>query len=96
MTPDLCPHCGQAIPRGDGYLTPRELDVLVSWWTEGSIKAAAAREGIAEQTAKNLLTNARIRNQAHSTPKLLALHLQDVLAKVRERSTTKRGFGDAA
>lgn len=96
MIPDLCPHCGQALPKGTERLTPRELDVLVSWWTEGSVKAAAAREGITEQRAKNLLSGARIRNQVHSTDKLLALHLQAVLAKVRDRSTTKRELGDAA
>lgn len=78
---ELCPTCGQAIPRG-GYLTPRELDVLVAWWMLGSVRAAAERVGIGQQRAKNLLLRARNRNGVRSNDALLAAHLDDVRSRV--------------
>lgn len=70
----LCPHCGQPLPRGSGYLTPREVAILTAWWMTDSVRAAAELVGIAEQTAKNALASARRRNGVDSNAQLLALH----------------------
>lgn len=85
MTPDLCPQCGQALPGTPSYLTPRELDVLVAWWMEGTVKKAASRVGIGEQRAKNILKQARTRNQAATNEALLAQHFAEVRSVVSAR-----------
>ena len=77
MTRDVCPSCGQSLPRGS-YLTPRELDVLVAWWMLRSVRKAADQVGVGQQRAKNLLHRARIRNGVRSNDLLLAAHLDAV------------------
>ena len=81
MTRDVCPSCGQAIPRGN-YLTSRELDVLVAWWMLGSVRKAAEHAGVGGQRAKNLLHRARIRNGVRSNDQLLAANLDAVRGAV--------------
>jgi hypothetical protein len=76
-----CPTCGQAIPRA-GYLTDRELDVLLAWWTLGSVRRAADHVGVGQQRAKNLLLRARKRNGAHSNDALLAANLDAVRSRM--------------
>ncbi len=83
---DLCPTCGQARPRGTGYLTPRELDVLLEWWMCGSVRGAAERAGVGQQRAKNMLARARIRNGVRSNDLLLATHLDAVRSRLVERT----------
>ena len=94
--PDLCPHCGQPLPSGNDRLTARELDVLTAWWMEGGVKKAAARLGIGEQRAKNLLARARIRNRARTNEDLLARHFDAVLSAVRDQVVTKHDGAEAA
>ena len=85
MAREHCPTCGQQLPRAGGYLTPRELDVLVAWWMVGSVRGAARQVGVGEQRAKNLLHRARIRNGVHSNDLLLAAHLDAVRSAMAER-----------
>ena len=83
MSRDVCPSCGQPIPRGS-YVTPRELDLLVAWWLTGSVRQAAERVDMAEQTAKNILARARNRNGVRSNELLLAVHLDSVRSALAE------------
>jgi hypothetical protein len=83
MTPDLSPHCGQALPGTPSHVTPRELDVLTHWWMTDSVQHAARLAGVGEQRAKNMLRAARIRNQASTNSELLAMHF----ARVRSHAT---------
>jgi DNA-binding CsgD family transcriptional regulator len=92
----LCPHCGQTLPIGGAYLTPRELDVLTEWWLTASVKKAAVNLGIGEQRAKNLLVQARNRNNVQNTAQLLALHIVDVRAAVGSRVPQNKRKGEAA
>jgi DNA-binding CsgD family transcriptional regulator len=94
--PDLCPHCGQALPTSAARLTPRELDVLVGWYTTRTVKKAAVLAGITEQRAKNLLAAARNRSRVSTTAQLLAMHFTTVTSAVAERMTHKENGAEAA
>lgn len=91
---DLCPTCGQSVPRG-GYVTDRELDVLVAWWMTRSVRKAADKVGVGQQRAKNLLLRARNRNGVHSNDALLAAHLDAVRSRVTEVTSHNIGGGAA-
>lgn len=52
-------------------MTPALLDALMAWWHTGSVKQAAIRLGLAEQTVKNQLATARRRS--HVPNNLLAV-----------------------
>lgn len=93
---DLCPHCGQALPTGNEYLTPRELDVLACWWMAGTVREAAALAKVGEQRAKNILAAARIRNRVHTTEQLLALHFKAVRSAATVRMQHNLSAGEAA
>jgi DNA-binding CsgD family transcriptional regulator len=94
--PDLCPHCGQALPTASAYLTPRELDVLACWYMARTVKKAARLAGIGEQRAKNLLGRARARNRVKTTGQLLALHFVAVSSAVADRMQHNVGAEEAA
>lgn len=88
---ELCPHCGQELPRAPSYLTDREMDLLVAWWMEGTITAAASRLGMGQQRAKNLIRQARIRNHVKSNRALLSLHFAAVRSCVSEKVSQNTG-----
>lgn len=70
---NLCPTCGHILPlEPSGDLTDAELDVLSVWWgpPPRSTRAVARFLGLSEQTIKNHLYNARIRNGVHTTREL--------------------------
>ena len=77
--------CGQELPDAMAPLTKRELDVLTRWWMTGSVKKAAAAEGITEQRAKNMLARARLRSRVATNPQLLAAHMDEVRKLVSSR-----------
>jgi hypothetical protein len=54
-----------------GEMTSALLDVLMAWWRTGSVRQAAMRLGLAEQTIKNQLATARRRS--HVTDNLAAM-----------------------
>jgi len=54
------------------------MDLLVAWMLTGSVRQAAERVDMAEQTAKNILRRARIRNGVNSNDQLLVAHLAAV------------------
>jgi DNA-binding CsgD family transcriptional regulator len=85
VTPDLCPHCGQVLPRSASYLTPRELELLSYWWMTQNVRRSAVRAGVSEQRAKNMLRAARIRNGVATNYDLLALHFVAVRSAVDAR-----------
>jgi hypothetical protein len=60
-------------PTAVHHITDAELDALSAWWWTRSIKAAATFLGIAEQTLKNQLADARRRNGTHKTIELVQL-----------------------
>lgn len=91
-----CPHCGQPLPTGGSYLTPRELDVLTEWWLTSSVKKAAVNLGIGEQRAKNILVQARNRNRVRTTADLLAQHFLEVRAAVGSRVPQNKSKEEAA
>lgn len=68
-----CPTCGQKLPEplAIRHITDAELDALSAWWWTRSVKGAATLLGLAEQTVKNQLADARRRNQAHKTIELV-------------------------
>ena len=68
----VCESCGQTLPgTGDRKLiTDQELNVLSAWWHFGGVRATANFFGVAEQTVKNQLMDARRRNGIHTTPEL--------------------------
>lgn len=81
-----CPTCGQPMPRanGDYRITDRELEILSAWWLLHSVRATARFFVLSEQTVKNHLMNARIRNGVHTSAALAQLfmgrlHSMDVL-----------------
>lgn len=90
-----CPTCGHKLREG-GRLTPRELDVLAAWWMVGTVKGAAAKVGVAEQRAKNLLARARIRNGVVTNDELLELHFAAVRSLVSDRMQHNFSRGEVA
>lgn len=75
-----CDKCGQPLPRlmADHRITSRELDVLSAWWLLHGIRATARFFGLSEQTVKNHLMNARIRNGVHTSAALAQLFMADL------------------
>ena len=69
---EVCPTCGHAlaVPLVDRRITEQELNVLSAWWLMHSIRSTARFFGVAEQTVKNQLMDARRRNGFHSTAEL--------------------------
>jgi DNA-binding CsgD family transcriptional regulator len=59
-------------------ITARELDVLSAWWLLHSTRAVARFFALSEQTVKNHLMNARIRNGVHSSAALAQLFMGDL------------------
>lgn len=55
-------------------ITDRELEVIAAWWHTGSVVEAAKLLEIHEQTAKNLLSTARMRAGATTTLALARMH----------------------
>ncbi len=84
MSREVCPRCHQVIPGEPAHLTARELDVLVAWWLTGSVTKAAERAGLGEQRAKNLLAQARLRNQVRSNDQLFAMFSDSVRSRLEE------------
>jgi hypothetical protein len=78
---NICPSCGQPIPRS-GEATERELDVLFAWWLTGSVTAAAEMAGVGEQRAKNLLARCRSRSGVHSNEALLMVQLDALRSRI--------------
>ena len=72
-----CPTCGQRVPqpRADNRLTNRELEILSAWWLLQTIRATARFFDLSEQTVKNHLLNARIRNGVHTSAALASLFM---------------------
>lgn len=71
-------------------MTPALLDALMAWWRTGSVKAAAERLGLAEQTVKNQLATARRRSHVtdnwaavEANWKLLAQRFPDDYRRLR-------------
>ena len=81
---EFCPTCMQPLPRASRGLTPRELQVLIAWWTTGSVTEAAAQVGVGRQRAANMLAAARIRNGVKSNEALLAQNMDVVRSVVRD------------
>lgn len=81
---ELCPTCGQPVPKAPRGLTPRELEVLIAWWTTGSVVQAAKQVGVGRQRAVNMLAAARIRNRVKNNEQLLAQNLEAIREAVRE------------
>lgn len=96
MTRQTCPTCHQVIPGEPAHLTPRELDVLVAWWLTGSVTKAAKRTGLTEQRAKNLLAQARLRNQVRSNDQLFTMHSDSVRLALEEQVSQNVGSRKAA
>jgi hypothetical protein len=84
VTRELCPTCRQPLPAITEELTPRELELLVAWWTLGSVTQAARAIGVTEQRAKNMLARARIRSGVDTNDQLLARHMDEVRVTVRD------------
>ena len=93
---ELCPTCNQPLPKAPRHLTPRELEVLMAWWTTGSVVEAAKQVGVGRQRAVNMLAAARIRNGVRSNEALLAQNLEAIREAVREITQHKRGRHEAA
>lgn len=76
-----CPTCGQPIPQplADHRLTSRELEILSAWWLLHSVRAAARFFDLSEQTVKNHLFNARIRNGVHTSAALAQIFMAELL-----------------
>jgi DNA-binding CsgD family transcriptional regulator len=71
---NLCPSCGQVLPKAKGDpLTPAELDALSAWWHMGTVKRAADLLSRSERTVVNQLYTARNRNGVHTTVQLAQL-----------------------
>lgn len=96
MTPDLCPHCGQTLPRDSARITDRELDVLTAWWMAGTLRKAAVIAGVSEQRAKNMIRAARIRSGAADNKALLAIHFVAVRTEGLKRMQRNIGRKEAA
>lgn len=75
---DVCPTCGQLMPKPAKVLTPHELDALSAWWHTGSVRGAANMLGVAERTITNQLYSARIRHDLHKTVELVRLHFSEL------------------
>ena len=62
-------------------MTERELALIVAWYQAGTVKGAAERIGVAEQTAKNMLLTARLRAGVRTNVELVAANLDRVLER---------------
>lgn len=79
---DVCPTCGQLLPKQASQPLPeRELVALSAWWATGHYRDAALLAGVAEQTLKNQLYSARIRNNVRSTVELAQMYLGQLRTK---------------
>jgi DNA-binding CsgD family transcriptional regulator len=73
---EYCDACGQPLPKqATESLPERELIALSAWWATGHYRDAATLAGVAEQTLKNQLHRARIRNGVHSTVEVAQMYL---------------------
>lgn len=81
---EVCPTCLRPLPRPARGLTPREVQVLIAWWTTGSVVEAARQVGVGRQRAVNMLAAARIRNGAKTNDELLAQNMESLRSVVRE------------
>lgn len=81
---EVCPTCLQPLLPPARGLTPRELELVIAWWTTGSVVDAAAQIGVGRQRAANMLAAARIRNGAKSNDQLLAQNMEAIRSAVRE------------
>lgn len=72
-----CPTCGQHMPQplAENRVTDRELEILSAWWLLHTVRATARFFGLSEQTVKNHLMNARIRNGVHTTSALAQMFM---------------------
>lgn len=95
MKPERCPTCGHRRMEG-GRLTPREMDILTSWWLAGSVKEAARLALMTEQRAKTLLYRARIRNGVSTNDELLEMHFVAVRSRVAEQVSQNMSRGAVA
>jgi hypothetical protein len=93
---DLCPTCLQPLPNAPRGLTARELEVVMAWWTTGSVSQAAIEVGVSQQRAKNMLAAARIRNGVKTNDQLLALNLDSIRTAVKELTSHNEGQHEAA
>ena len=84
MPREVCPTCLRPLPLPARGLTSRETELLIAWWTTGSVTEAAVQVGVSQQRAKNMLAAARIRNGAKSNEELLAQNMELVRETVRE------------
>jgi hypothetical protein len=78
---ERCPTCGQLYVGAVSYLTPRERALVSAWWHTGSVQLAAVMVDMAEQTAKNVMRTARIRNHVNSNAELAGAHLSILYSK---------------
>jgi hypothetical protein len=93
---DLCPTCLQPLPNAPRGLTARELEVVMAWWTTGSVSQAAVQVGVSQQRAKNMLAAARIRNGVKTNDQLLALNLDSIRTAVKELTSHNEDRHEAA
>ena len=96
MSRELCSACGQPLPVVDSKLTPRELELVVAWWTLGSVTRAAQAIGVTEQRAKNMLAHARIRSRVDTNDQLLMRHMDQLRLVVRDAMQHNSERGAAA
>ena len=93
---EVCPTCHQPLLPAARGLTPRELEVLIAWWTTGSVVEAARVVGVGRQRAVNMLAAARIRNGAKTNDQLLAQNMDSVRLAVKELTQHNVGRNEAA
>lgn len=75
---DICPTCKRPLPGDARYLTDRELAALSAWWWFKSTRAASVALGLAEQTVKNQLYAARVRNEVKRTVDLAFMFMDQL------------------
>lgn len=79
---DACPACGRPFDKQTDVVLPeRELVALSAWWVTGRYREAAMLAGVAVQTLKNQLANARNRNGVHTTHELALMYLGHLRSK---------------
>lgn len=59
-------------------LTDRELSVVAAWWHTGTVVEAARLLVLKEQTAKNILMQARLRSGAPTTLALARMYAKEL------------------
>ena len=93
---ELCPTCLQPLPNAPRGLTARELELVMAWWTTGSVSQAAIEVGVSQQRAKNMLAAARLRNGVKTNDQLLALNLDAIRSAVKEITSHNTDRHEAA